>query len=165
MSESPDPTIADAQNIRPLRGGEINAAFSRFMPMFYAHINPIFNRYRSALYDLNENQIKVVMAVRHLGCASPAELNHTLHIFKGSLTTIIRSLIEAGLLIRSDDPLDARKYYLTVTAKANALIREKTIRDVQRLDELFLDMPDSDLRKVCEGLSTLSAYLEHTEVK
>ncbi len=147
----------------PLRGSEINEAFARFMPMFYAHINSILNRYKTNQYDLNENQIKVIMAVSFLGQMSPVQISRDLHIFKGSLTTIIRGLIEMGMLNRRDDPHDARKYYLSATDKARMLIREKTARDAARMNELFLNMPDADFDKVCKGLSILSDYLKETE--
>jgi len=160
MDVFPNKPTSAKLNTKSFRGSEINTVFARFMPMFYAHINRILNHFKTGKYDLNENQIKVIMAVSYLGQVSPSQLSRTFHIFKGSLTTIIRSLVSMELLSHRADPHDARKYYLTITEKAQAFILEKNTHDEQHLDKLFSDMPDSDLHKVCEGLSILSDYLE-----
>lgn len=144
-------------------GDRINWAFTQFMPMFYAHINCIINRYKSDQYDLNESQIKIIMAVDHLGEMSPVQISKDLHIFKGSLTTMIRGLIAMGMLTRKDDPSDARKYYLSATNKARRLIGEKKIHDAKILDELFSSLPEADLEKACEGLLILAEYLKKVE--
>lgn len=140
-------------------GQAIGAAIQQFMPQFIRYINPVIHRIKTA-YDFNENQIKVIMAVSLLEPVSPTQLSDALLIQKGSLTTIIRSLIRSGMIIRSTAPDDARRYYLAITAAGRAFIREKKAFDSMRFDTLFADMPPGDLRTVCDGLDTLTRYLE-----
>ena len=142
------------------QGSHINAALKRFMPLFIQYIHPVLHRYKTNRYDLHENQIKVIMAANLLGQVTPTQLSDALILQKGSLTTIIRSLVGQGLLERSNAPDDARKYYLSVTDAGRAFIHEKNILDVQHFGVLFADMPPADVQKVCDGLGTLSDYLE-----
>lgn len=148
---------------KPFRGTEIEQVIAKFMPMFYTHINCIINRYKTEQFELNENQIKVIMAVNHLGEMSPVQISRDLHIFKGSLTTMIRGLMAMGMLTRREDPNDARKYYVSTTDKARQFIREKKAQEAQLFDKLFYNMPEADLKKVCEGLLILSEYLMKAE--
>ena len=142
------------------RGKQMDSVLSGFMPMFYTYINRILNHFKNQQFELNENQIKVIMTVSYVGEISPAEISRVLHIFKGSLTTMIRKLVNMQMLIRHDDPQDARKYYLTLSKKAQAFIDAKQARDIRSLDQLFLEMPEGDFLKVCEGITILADYLK-----
>lgn len=141
-------------------GINIHKAFRQFMPLYFCYINPVLHRIKTDKYDLNENQIKVILAVNHIGITTPTQLSHALNIQKGSLTTIIRSLVKAGFLKKENAPKDERKYFLTVTDMGKLLIREKTAIDIQQFDELFADMPEEDVQKVIDGFEVLTKYLK-----
>ena len=140
-------------------GDTFNDALRQFMPMYFRFINPVLHSFKSEKYRLHENQIKVIMAVGLLGKASPSQLSRVLLIQKGSLTTIIQSLISARLLSRKSDPDDARKYDLSITQNGKDFIKEKSALDTQCFDAMLKGMPKSDLETVCAGLNTLTNYL------
>ncbi|PAB56909.1 MarR family winged helix-turn-helix transcriptional regulator [Anaeromicrobium sediminis] len=142
------------------KGHMIFNAIDKFMPCYFKFINPIIHREKSREYGLNENQIKVLMAIDHVGCLTSTQLSHFLFIKKGSLTTIVRSLIELELINREDDPNDQRKYYLSLTEKGTSFVKDKIEENSQELGTIFKDMGEDDLYIVTKGLETLSKYLE-----
>lgn len=146
--------------IKETNGNKIHEAFRQFMPLYFCYINPVLHRIKTEKYDLNENQIKVTLAVNHIGRATPTQLSHALNIQKGSLTTIIRSLVKAGFLKKENAPKDERKYFLYATEMGKEFIREKTAIDIQQFDELFANMPEDDVEKAADGFEVLVKYLK-----
>ena len=134
-------------------------SISQFMPLYFCYINPVLHRIKTDKYHLNENQIKVIMVVNHIGKATPTQISHALLIQKGSLTTIIRSLYNGGFLRKARVVHDERKYYLHVSERGKEFIREKISMDIQQFDKLFRDMPDDDLQTTVDGLNVLTKYL------
>lgn len=147
----------------PSKGKVISDVLARFMPRFIRHIHPVIHCYKTPEYDLGENQIKAIMAVDSMGKASPTVLSRALMMQKGSLTTIIRSLVAKGLLRKQSDENDDRKYHLYLTDKGKAFVDEKRAHNIEQLDLIFNDMPKDDIRKVTDGLETLTDYLKKGE--
>lgn len=144
-------------------GEMLHQAFDRFMPCFFRYINPIIHKTKTHEYPLNENQIKVIMAVNHMGRATPTELSKCFCMPKGSLTTIVRSLIDMGMLKKDSATHDQRKYHVIITQEARAFIHYNQKQNMQSFDSLFKHMSAEDVIIVTQGLNTLCANLENLE--
>ncbi len=145
------------------KGKEIINIFYNFLPYYFRYINPVVHRYITPEDSLNENQIKLIMAINILKSVTPTELNRCLLIPKGSLTTIIRSLVKKELISKAYDEKDERKYYLSITQKGRELIQLKRERDSKAFKELFFNMDDKDMCIIADGFETLCKYLDKVE--
>ena len=142
------------------RGERFYGTIHAFMPRFFEYINPVIHQLKTEQIQLNENQVKIIMAVIHLKEATPTLLSKCYSIQKGSLTTMIRSLVKMGLLNKRPHESDERKYILSVTEKAEAIIEHKEADNIQQFDELLKDMPAEEFNKVTRGFEALCNYLQ-----
>ena len=144
-------------------GAQLFGAFDRFMPCYFRYISPILHKTKAPAYQLNENQIKILMALNFAGSATPTQLSRCFYMPKGSLTTILRSLSDMGLIHKQRALDDERKYYVSVTEKAKALIRQKRLENIKGFETLFAQLPEDDAAVITKGLNTLCAYLDKLE--
>ncbi len=134
-------------------------AFDRFMPRYFRYINPIIHK----AGQLSENQVRIIMALNFLGSATPTQLSKCFGIQKGSLTTILRSLLNMGLINKQRSENDERKYYVSITEKAKALIQQKELEDTRTFEKLFEQMPADDAAAITQGMQMLCAYFDKME--
>ncbi len=142
------------------RGKAVCALVNRAMPCFIKNLNHIIHRFKESDYNLNGNQIKLINAVKILRSVSPAALSRILDMQKGSLTTIISSLVEQNLLRKDFSRSDPRRYNLSITSEALQLLKTKDRSDVVKYQEIFAAMPDADFQKVSQGMTILLEYLD-----
>jgi MarR family transcriptional regulator, organic hydroperoxide resistance regulator len=148
-----------------LRGELFNETINRIMPCYFKSLNHIVHGYNTDDYNLYANQIKVINAVKIAGPVSPAQISRVFRMKKGSLTTIIRSLVDMGLLKRVYSKTDSRKYKLILTLDGHNLLKEKKIRDNAIYQDLLADIPNSDFNKIVEGVVILAEHLEKKGVQ
>jgi DNA-binding MarR family transcriptional regulator len=106
------------------------------------------------------------MAVMIIGKAEkimPTALSKFLNMEKGSLTTLIDSLVEKEYVTRSNDPNDRRKVLLSLTSKGIEYM--KTIEEQSQkglalmiacLDENEIDQMHTSLKTLVEILKKIS---------
>ena len=134
--------------------------FDHLMRPFLVRINPILHStvWRGKRYA--ENHIIVMMAVRLASPLSPSELSRAVGMQKGSLTTIIRSLCQSGLVERQDTPGDERSYRLQITATGLEFAEHMAAQRRAGFRELFADLPQAQCRQIVTALDTLIDHLE-----
>ncbi len=142
------------------RGKAVCALVNRAMPCFFKNLNHIIHRFKESDFNLNGNQIKLINAVKILRSVSPAALSRILDMQKGSLTTIISSLVEQNLLRKDFSPSDPRRYNLSITPEALQLLKNKDRSDAVKYQKIFTAMPDADFQQVIQALTTLVKYLD-----
>lgn len=86
---------------------------SEFIPLFHRHVMSTFHE-RGEL-NLTKSQNKALMIMEHRGTVISSELGSCLDMTKASLTSLLDSLEQAGLVSRRRDENDRRKYWLTLT--------------------------------------------------
>lgn len=135
-------------------------AFKEFMPFYFMYINPAIHKGSYKGISYSENQIKVMMVINFKPKLSPTELSIILNIQKGSLTTIIKSLISLGLLRKEYDPLDDRRYYLYLTEEGNNFVIDRNQQNADNFDKIFLSITDHECKIVVDGILALKKYLQ-----
>lgn len=138
--------------------------FDRFMRPFLVRINPILHSTVWRGRRFAENHIIVMMAVRMASPLSPSELSRAVGMQKGSLTTIIRSLCQSGLVERQDTPGDERSYRLVITPVGLEFADHMAAQRHAGFRELFADLPEPQCQQIVSALDTLIDYLGHTDV-
>ncbi len=143
---------ADA-NIR-----ELYDSLDAFLPAYFGFINPVLHRYEGEEGALNENQIKVLMAIRKTGIISQAEISDVFMIPRTSLTTVTRSLEARGLVRRETVGADRRSHGLALTDAGHALLDRKREENLRELGSLFADLSPAEATAVIRGFRTMEAY-------
>lgn len=137
--------------------------FDRLMRPFLVRINPILHSTVWRGKRFAENHIIVMMAVRLASPLSPSELSRTVGMQKGSLTTIIRSLCQSGLIERQDTPGDERSYRLVITSTGLEFADHMAAQRRAGFRELFAGLPEPQCQQVVSALDTLIDYLGQVE--
>lgn len=144
-------------------GETILNALHSILPMLHIHVFPIIHNLYWKDIRLKENQIKVLMAVRYLKKTTSTELSEGLNIAKGSLTTIIRSLVDLNIIQKEAHPDDERASWLTLTANGKKCLQFKNRHDIKKLDKLFAKLRRQDAVEIARSLDLLSSYLKEVE--
>jgi len=87
------------------------AVMTHFRPMLAAH-------------DITEQQWRVIRILAEAGTVDASEMAERAFILAPSLTRIIRSLEERGLITKARDDKDGRRVLLKITAAGLAIIEE-----------------------------------------
>jgi DNA-binding MarR family transcriptional regulator len=129
-----------------------------FLPYFYREINPIIHSYECEEFTLNENQIKVMMAVCRKEGISPTEVSRLFMIPKTSLTTIVRSLTELDLVEKMNRPSDPRRFGLKLSPQGKDTVGKIRKKNAGGLRELFRDMEEAHVSRLISGFAVLEEF-------
>lgn len=140
--------------------GDLHHSLDEFLVSYFSFLNPIFHCYEDGDLQLNENQIKVLMAVSKTKKISPSEISKLFMIPKTSLTTIIRSLVDTGFLRKEINSKDPRKFLLELTSEGTLLLLKKDESDLSRLDALLAGMTEDERKRVIDGFNAFNEYFE-----
>ncbi|MBN2525703.1 MAG: MarR family transcriptional regulator [Deltaproteobacteria bacterium] len=140
-------------------GETVLDALHSILPLLHIHVFPIIHNLYWRDIRLKENQIKVIMAVHYLNQTTSTELSKGLNIPKGSLTTIIRSLVELKIIQKETPADDERVSWLKLTRRGKECLRYKKRQDIEKLNELFDQMSDDTATNIAKNIELLSAYL------
>lgn len=130
-----------------------------FMPLYFRHINPIIHTEKSKNYTLNENQIKLIMVLTLKGPQNPSKLSLFINIPKGSLTTVIDSLVSKGLVERLNDKTDKRKLIIKLTKTGHKFSSYKTEKIIEDFNQLLKKTDKSNIAMIEKGLELLATGL------
>lgn len=102
---------------------DINDNLLEFTALFHSKIGKIFRTTDYKEYHCNKNQNRAIMILGRHKYLSPSTLGNYLGMRKGSLTTLIDSLIEKDLVSRKSDEKDRRRYLLSLTEKGESYMK------------------------------------------
>ena len=132
-----------------------------FVPMYFKFINPIIHSDKELF--LNENQIKLIMMLNINGTMNPTNLSIFMDMPKGSLTTIIDSLVEKNLITRENDSHDRRKKIIALTGKGRDFAKTKINNNRVEFYELFERFEEDSLKKITTGFRELTQNLKRID--
>jgi DNA-binding MarR family transcriptional regulator len=132
----------------------------RFMPAFFITINPIIHREKSETWSLSENQLKILMALSFGGQVMPTSISNAFNMQKGSITTLIDSLVNAGLVVRNKDATDRRKQIISLTSKGAEFVQYKKEKSIEELSILFSECSEESRNKIIAGLNEVRAVMD-----
>ncbi|MHB8061928.1 MAG: MarR family winged helix-turn-helix transcriptional regulator [Ruminiclostridium sp.] len=141
---------------------ELHKLYFNLIPLFY--ICKTFYIDKNRTDDLcNKNQGMAIMIIGKAEKITPTTLSKFINMEKGSLTTLIDSLEEKKLVIRSSDPNDRRKVLLSLTSEG--IEHMKTLEEQSRkglalmvanLDEKEIDQMHASLKTLIEILKKIA---------
>jgi DNA-binding MarR family transcriptional regulator len=105
-------------------------------------------------------QAELVRLVRHQPGVSVTAAATELRLAANTVSTLVRQLSEAGLLVREPDPADRRVARLRLTGRTRAEVRRWQDRQAQVVAEALEWLPERHVRALSEALPALAALTE-----
>jgi homoprotocatechuate degradation regulator HpaR len=119
MSTSDPQTLAQDAPLPRNTRRSLPIALLRAREAVMAHFRPML-----AAHDLTEQQWRVIRILAERGVSDASEVAERAFILAPSLTRIIRSLEERGIIAKLKDESDGRRVLLDVTAVGRRIIDE-----------------------------------------
>jgi DNA-binding MarR family transcriptional regulator len=110
--------------------------------------------------SLTLTQLAALATLERLGPLTPGELAAVERVQPPSMTRVVASLQDAGLVLRSPHPRDGRQVLLEVSAGGAGLLREDRRRREAWLAQQLAELDDDErdvLRRAAEILDRLAA--------
>ncbi len=104
---------------------QLQMALMKLMPLYSHKVGIIFKKRHSPIYGCNRAQNKALLMLNYHHKLMLSQLGEALDMPKGSLTSMVDSLEQKGLVFREADPKDRRKTYVDLTNKGKEYIALK----------------------------------------
>jgi Transcriptional regulators len=129
---------------------ELHFLLFNFMGLFH---NKFLHEFRKkASGELKKNHVKIISMLYQQPYLTSTEIARMLDIEKGSVTTLIDQLTEAGLVVRCDTPNDRRKTLVKLTEPGRSKMEQIRASDIETINEILQDVDGNDLQQFLECL-------------
>jgi DNA-binding MarR family transcriptional regulator len=108
------------------------------------------------MQSLTQAQIEVVRVVRRQPSVSVASAAAEIGVAANTVSTLVGSLVEAGMLHRAPDPQDRRVAQLRLTDAARERVERWRDERVAAVSGALADLNDADRRSIGAALPALS---------
>lgn len=128
-----------------------------------SHFRPVI-----AAHDVTEQQWRVIRALSEAGTLDASEVADKASILAPSLTRMIRSLEDRGLITKRKDKGDGRRTLLEITSAGQTLIGEvmpETIRVYEQIDAAYGAGKVEMLLDLLEQLAELRSSGQSTDLE
>lgn len=99
--------------------------------------------------------------LRGEAAVSPTQLSRFQNVTKNTISSLLRSLEEDGLIERELDRLDRRQFNIRLSAAGRELIHSSTPGHINYLNHLVSDLTAAEIDQMCALLEKLRASLIH----
>lgn len=122
-----------------------------------SHFRPML-----AEHDITEQQWRVIRILAEAGTVDASEMADRAFILAPSLTRIIRSLEERGIITKAKDDNDGRRVLLSITASGLAIIHEVAPESRLIYDRLEQHFGPERIEQLLDMLDELSTFSENS---
>ena len=123
-------------------------------------IRPLITSYRPSISSL---QFNVLLMLAFWGPQSMSEIANNMALSKQQMTQIIKKMDEAGLIMRSSDPLDGRRIIVELSKKGQELTNDIQARFLTSLKSRFDKADDAQLKQILTSMKSLYTLLDTEE--
>ncbi len=131
---------------------ELFNLFFEFMPLYHKNIGAIIRKDDDIEPKCHKNQIRAMLMMQRQGKITPTRLGICLDLRKGSLTTLIDSLVELNLVYREADKEDRRRLWLALTEEGQEYLAKKRKAHEKHFVELFSSLSEEEVIELKEHL-------------
>ena len=118
-------------------------------------------RAESAGMAVSMSQASVLVRLEKLGPSTVADLARVEHVTPQSMGTTVASLEEEGLVARTVDPSDARRWNASLTAAGRRVLLEgRAARQAWLSRAIEERLADGEQRRLAEGIALLRKLLD-----
>jgi DNA-binding MarR family transcriptional regulator len=106
--------------------------------------------------NLTEGQVPCLMVLSHKHGVTQDDLAGMLHIDKGTIARAIQKLEDKELVQRVQDPVNRRRYRLSLTKKGEGIIPEILSVEKEWEDIIFKGFSDEERSQLVKGVKELA---------
>lgn len=139
---------------------EIQKLFMEFIPLYHKKLSLVFREDDDGDIRCHKNQKRAILMIQKEKGVTLTELGRFMDMRKGSLTSLIDSLVENGLVERRPDKTDRRMALLYLTPRGEDYYRQLIARYTQRYFEVFSRLSEDEIDKSLEGMNNVVAALK-----
>ncbi|SHI92184.1 transcriptional regulator, MarR family [Geosporobacter subterraneus DSM 17957] len=136
---------------------EIYQGLMEFTALFHQKFGHVFRNSCHKEYPCTKSQNKTIMILGDKGSMTSTMLGHCLDMKKGSLTTMIDSLEEMGLIFRQADEIDRRKTWIGLTAQGREY-RDSKMKEFEKSITAMFNILEAD--EIEEFAANIKAVVE-----
>ena len=138
-----------------MTGEELLDAFSAFRrALRRASRRPV------ELTSLTGAQLELVRLLRRRPGSSVAEAARELRVAANTVSTLVSSLVAAGVVVKATDPADRRVARLDLSPRARRSVEAWRDRRLELLEEALASLPAADSRRLAAARAPLERLAE-----
>ncbi|MBS4536360.1 MarR family transcriptional regulator [Clostridium sp. D2Q-14] len=134
---------------------DINKNMLEFNNLFHSKISKVFRGNMDNKYRCNKNQNKAIMTIGKYDNISPSTLGKYLDMRKGSLTTLIDSLVEKNLILKEMDNNDRRRYLLSLTDEGKKYFENQREIFKNSIHTIFGKLNEDEIKIFSENMNKI----------
>jgi DNA-binding MarR family transcriptional regulator len=139
---------------------EVNFLFFDLMALYHQKLGDLFRLEDEREPHCNKNQQKAMFMIYREGRATSSNIGRFLNLQKGSLTTLMDSLVELELVRREPDMRDRRKTWLYLTETGNAYMKHKLRRYYREFSRKFDRVGPGELEVLAKRIEYIIRLLQ-----
>lgn len=140
---------------------ELFNSMFEFMPLYHQTIGCIYHKDYGIEPNLNKSQQKALFIIKKKGKIIPSSMGKALDMQKGSLTTLIDSLVEYGFVKRDTDCEDRRKQWISLTPEGEEYISKLMASFELEFERIFEEVDSQDISKMVENIEFVKKILKN----
>jgi DNA-binding MarR family transcriptional regulator len=140
---------------------ELFNSLFEFMPLYHQTIGCIYHKDYGIEPNLNKSQQKALFIIKKKGRIIPSSLGKAIDMQKGSLTTLIDSLVEYGFVKREGDSEDRRKQWIFLTSQGEEYISKLMSSFQKEFERIFEKADSQDILKMIESIEFVKEVLKN----
>ena len=138
----------------------IEKLFLEFFPLYYQKFSPIFREWDDSGLNCTKNQKRAIMMIHNYSGITATELGQCMDMRKGSLTTLLDSLEEMGLVERKPDDEDRRKVLLFLRPEGKIYFDSMMVRHEAVFFEMFTKLTEEEIDQCLAGMKNVVAAIK-----
>ncbi|MCW3490524.1 MarR family winged helix-turn-helix transcriptional regulator [Dethiobacter alkaliphilus] len=131
---------------------ETEQLFLELFPLYYHKFGAIFREDDGLPMRCTKNQKRAILLIAKGNDVTSSELGRCLDMRKGSLTSLLDSLEEMGLVRRNPDDHDRRRTLLYLTADGKNYFAKMMKRHENMFTEIISTLSPEDIKRIRHGL-------------
>lgn len=139
---------------------EIKFYLIKFSSQFHKNFSSFFRRSSHDKYNCNKNQIRAITIIGRNKSIIPTDLGKCINMEKGSLTTLLNSLEDMGLVKRENDPLDKRKVIVQLSKEGEGYYRKIEEKVLSQIQEVLKPLTEEEIQILRESLKNVVSILD-----
>jgi len=112
------------------------------------------------LTSLTGAQLELVRLLRRRPGSSVAEAARELRVAANTVSTLVSSLVAAGVVVKATDPADRRVARLDLSPRARRSVEAWRDRRLELLEEALASLPAADSRRLAAARAPLERLAE-----
>ncbi len=136
----------------------------QLMPLFQSKVR--MKKIRKELEEkgfkehFNKTHIRALFLLSNKGKMISSQLGKLIGLERGSVTTLVKHLIQEGYVIKEQCKVDKRKQYLAITYKGKKMVEEIDKLYIKEVKNAFKELSEIELDGFIDSLDNLTKIIK-----